>query len=306
MKNKLFLLLTLLILLTACDLELPDDPFAIEGVTDSGSPTDSIGMEIVIPVSGQTVRPGQQFEPTVVLSNQGDADSYGVVCMNLLDANLFGETCDCISYDLFSTNDLDLLTEDYFAFGPFTVSAERSSTPDITFSNKFEYATEAIAEVCIIKDAISGDCKTTVGNREKNMLDSNSKGPVRVSKVTESISSATQHDNPDFIFTIEISYNPKDGERLYDLDYVLDQSCEVPTEMNKIVEVRAELLGEELNCGSYEFDKNNKAVATCTFTGITVIDAQGTLLITEEEQDLTINLRYAYQKTEGLQFQVVV
>ncbi|MFH1455334.1 MAG: hypothetical protein ABIF40_00090 [archaeon] len=304
MKNKLFLLLILLIILTACDLEIPADPFAIEGVTGSGSPTDSIEMEIVIPVSGQTVRSGQQFEPTVVLSNKGDADSYGVVCMNLLDVNLFGETCDCVGYDLFSANDLDLLTEDYFAFGPYTVSAERSSTQDITFSNKFEYETEAVAEVCIIKDTISGDCKTTVGNREKNMLDSNSKGPVRVSKVTESISPATDYDT-DFIFTIEISYNPGDGERLYDLTYILDQSCEVPTEMNKVVEVEAELLGEELNCGSYEFDKNNEAVATCTFTGITVVDSQGTQVITEEEQDLTINLRYAYQKTEGLQFQVV-
>ena len=268
-KIILFLiLLVLLFLISSCvntvtlDSDDPEEDLT-DCPPDCSNQDNGVISDLIYPST--TIRQGLRVTPSVDLTDAGDADASGMVCLTNLDNNVFGDQCICNNFELTRREVYDDNVGEYTVnFDPVTFGTVGQN--DLSVVTKYEYTTFAPIEVCLTSDPERDDSCSIDGN----MLESSS-GPLEVKSVYEDVS-GIGGSIIDLIFTVEVEA-PNDAE-IVSLDYVYENSCYEISETYVTATVDILFNGQYYSCDNLQFvGENREAETTCIVSNINLGDA---------------------------------
>lgn len=300
--KKIILLFVVLLLLCSCvntvTLEEEEDPTELltECPPDCSNQDYGVVSELIYP--SETIRSGLRITPSVDLTDVGDSDASGKVCLTNLDNEVFDDQCLCQDFDVTRREVFDDEIGVYTAdFDPVTFT--NMGPGDLSVLTKYEYTTFAPIDVCLTDDP--GRDQTCDAN--DNMVKASS-GPLEVMKVYEDI---LPSGGPviDLVFTIEVE-KPRDDE-IVSLDYVYEYSCYEIAETYVTAEVQILFNGNYYTCDSLEILRDSMdATTTCVISNVNLDDAS---FLGEDNRFRSgkdwIEITYGVEEWQTIEYEVV-
>lgn len=307
MVKKIFLLLVVVLLLSACDMQMntgenPDEqPTGCPYDCHSGSSSIDVTIDMPSPSTPESYRyvnNNGKIRPEATLHNNGEADvEFGKVCIAGMSRPTFGFSgCDCQDFTVV-VNDPDDpdFWEANVLFNEYTANLADPNEPEstqITFYTRYDYKTYGVFTACVKADGCP------IGD---NVLDVSSKGPLTITEIIE-IPSNSDGSYIDLDFIIGLKTNEGNSEWLLSTEQVNSGMCDIPTESP---DVRVKLYMEELSgyidCGTVTFYENTAQV-TCQVDNVPLTFGDNYI---ERDSQGYIEVEYGYLKTETVEFSVL-
>lgn len=285
--KKVLILLSLVILLSACQTNQVDPNVGTYCPPDCSSGSSSLDIKINSP--GETVYTGSRMLVSVNLDDVGESSiEEGSVCIAGLDPEIFGALagCDCQSFQLTLDNpDSQYFMEDTLEFGPEFIPEDASGSGGVTVITKYAYSTYGIFDICITTDYEDTTCSV-----EGNKLTTSSSAPVEISSVTETITPIGE--SVDLRLNVEANVNADNNQRIISIEDISSYTCSLTQTEDIQGEVSAILFGESYDCGKMTFDEKGKGKVSCLLENIPT----ERLIGEQKEYQGWIRIDYGYQE----------
>ncbi|MDP3919045.1 MAG: hypothetical protein Q8Q35_04055 [Nanoarchaeota archaeon] len=296
MKKLIVLGFVLLVLISACQQELPEEP------TPTACPPDCSGYggNVETEVLGDTIYANSRFTPSVNINDEGESDTEGIVCITGLNSEVFEDYEECSCQDFYVTlQDASDPNFEYdeIDFSSIYVSTEESSEEEMTIITRYKYITYGIFEVCLTGDPD----RETECSESGNKLETSSAGPVNVNSIKEDIQ--TVGDNSITLrLQIEADYDASANQQLVALNDVTDSSCFIGGSGEDVyVDVDVILLGKSTSCGEMVFEPGEESsTITCKLDNIDV----DLLVGGSKEKEGWVKLTYGFEDIQSHKFDI--
>lgn len=307
MRKLIIISLLALILTTGCvqvTSKLPGLPKKAEpGLIAT---TQSVLVDIKGPKADETIQERYDLAPAVEVTDSGDADAEGVVCISGLDERDFKGFlgCECQDFSIYASDEDGEVTQ-LIEFGPYPIDADSEKESLMTATTRYKYETTGTAKACIKKDLYSRTgCQTSIGGREMNLLTRSTSGAVKITGITEKII-AEEEDSVTLVFDIDMEKASKGS--LYDPDRAGYPSCR--TEEQETGKISAKINGlpqANADCSETELDEDGEGTITCEARGIRLFDRAGRFLFSGDsyEPEIEVKLKYGYEQISSVKFSI--
>ena len=288
MKLSPLLLLSIFILLAGC-LWGSSQGATPSGLTFAGG-KNGVTASILQPKTGENVSAKASLQAFAALSNLGEVEAEGILCL-ASEPSIYGSaSCECQAYTLISplqrtekAGDTETFLE--FDFGTPTLSDERGQQVILTAWNTYDYKTVAAVNLCL-KERPS-DFKTCPP--KLNALKQVSSAPLQITSVEQDV----QHEGDTLRITLTLKAENKGEGTLHPRRENKDL-CTITRTIPRVDATLFNLGTATGRCGDFEL-RNGKGQTTCTIDGLPAEDAV---------LPIELHLDYAYATKGSLKFAV--
>jgi hypothetical protein len=238
----------------------------------------------------------EPLEPSVKISNTGEADSELDVCISFRDQDLVSGECDCLSYDVVVNYPDDPYYEvAYVDFGYYNFDSDEVSR-DSYMSVYTTYRYQTYGDfTAFIKDKAEGVL-------EDDILDKSSSAPVKITGIKEILS--PRGSSADLTFVVDVKVNEDDNEWLFSAED-LGEGCEIPDYLYEPIikaSVYLDFFGREVTCPDIKIE-DGKGSTTCKMD-VSLTASDGTH-ISDYDAIGYVKLDYGFRVINGVGFNVI-
>ncbi|MCG2718571.1 MAG: hypothetical protein L6408_07045, partial [Nanoarchaeota archaeon] len=259
---------------------------------------EGITPEIMTPIEDGKVYSTQPFQIAVKVTNEGESQSDGSVCISGLNPKYFSgmANCECDSFSLEGKRRIEDEQlegeEEILTFEGGEVMSGDLKNFAVSATTRYDYKTYGILQTCIKKEAYSKEgCQITP---TKNIVKSASSGPVTISKVTQEII-PSDSETVTLILSIDIK-NAAKGD-VFDLEDNKEE-CKASQEGTQpSINVRLINAPGRGICDPVKL-RDGEATARCMVDSVEASDES-------YESEITVELEYAYEIIDSNRFEVV-
>jgi hypothetical protein len=306
--KKLIIVLIVLLLIAGCDFG-PTEEEDIVGCPlnfNCASGNDGVDIEIkdppgdMIDVEDRIVYYGERFKPWFRITDLGESDVEGEICIAGLDAEAFQgfSGCDCQDYYIIVQDEEDYYENNWDLEFPGYSVTQKGFESTLTYINRYYYHTYGLLDICLKenpKDDTRG-CDTT-----GNVLSTSSNSPLEVTEVSQRL---TESGTGSVSLRLDYSVEEKSNDEGNIAPYgsLWSGECLYEGMDDPYVEVTFYLDGNVYGCGTIHIE-DGEGSDSCTISEILTSNEQGSLY-GGEYRDAYLDFEYVWESRDSIRFKV--
>jgi hypothetical protein len=241
---------------------------------------------------------GERFKPWFRITDLGESDVEGEICIGGLSSSIFQSfpDCDCQDYDIivqeedeYFENNLDLEFPGYNV-----IQSGVEST--MTYINRYYYHTFGIVDVCL-KENPRDDESGCDPNQE--ILETSSNAPLKVKTISQKLS---ESGTGSVSLRLDYSVEENADGNVAPYGSLWSGECVYNEVEDPYVAVTFVLFGEEYGCGTISIE-DGEGSDSCTINDIQTSNEQG-YIFTSDSHDAYLDFEYVWESRDSIKFKV--